>query len=193
MKGGSLGKKATKLFLEQSYKSKPQPVGKFQVDKELSTKRSAVYVNPSGKVVIAHQGSKTIGDWLINNPSILLGQYKNTKRYKDIEDVQKKANEKYGKSNIETVTHSQSGEASRLLAKKGLTAPNQSVSLNPAIIGRKPKDLKVYRSSADVVSAFTKLDPNDETIEAKSYNPITEHSPSILGSGMFDIDQKRYM
>jgi len=192
MKGGSLGQTASKLFLQQSYKTNPKPVGKFQVDKELSTARSKVYVNPSGKVVISHQGSKGAKDWLINNPAILLGQYKNTKRYKDIEDVQKKANEKYGKSNIETVTHSQTGVASRLLAKKGLTAPNQSVTLNPAIIGRKPKELKVYRSSGDVVSAFTKLDPNDETIEAKSYNPITEHSPSILGSGMFDVEQKRY-
>jgi len=193
MKGGSLGKTASKLFLEQSYKRNPKPVGKFQVDKDLSSKRSVVYVNPKGQVVVAHQGSKTIGDWLINNPSILLGQYKNTKRYKDIEDIQKKANAKYGKSNIETVTHSQTGVASRLLAKKGLTAPNQSTTLNPAILGRKPKDLKVYRSSGDVVSAFTQLDKGDEVIPATSYNPITEHKPSILGSGMFDVEQKRYM
>jgi hypothetical protein len=90
MKGGSLGQTASKLFLQQSYKKNPKPVGKFQVDKQLSTKRSAVYVNPSGKVVISHQDSKGAKDWLINNPAILLGQYKNTKRYKDIEDAQKK-------------------------------------------------------------------------------------------------------
>jgi hypothetical protein len=193
MEAVSLGKRATQLFLEQSYKDDPKPVGKFQVDKDLSTKRSAVYVNPSGKVVVAHQGSKTLDDWTKYNPAILLGQYKNTKRYKDIEKTQKKVNEKYGKENVQTVTHSQTGVASKILAKKGLTTPNQSVTLNPAIIGRKSKGLKVFRSSGDVVSALTKLDKGDEVIPAKTLNPITEHSPAILGSGMFDIDHKRYM
>ena len=193
MQAGSLGKRATKLFVDQSYKKNPKPVGKFQVDKELSSSRSKVYVNPSGKVVVAHQGSKTLDDWTKYNPAILLGQYKNTKRYKDIEKVQKAVNAKYGQSNVETVSHSQTGEASRLLAKKGLTESGQSTTLNPAVIGRKPKGVKVYRSSADVVSAFTKLDPGDETLQAKTYNPINEHGTSILGAGEFDFEPKRYM
>ena len=76
MKGGSLGQTASKLFLQQSYKKNPKPVGKFQVDKELSTNRSKVYVNPSGKVVVANQGSKGVKDWVYTNPMLLLGQYK---------------------------------------------------------------------------------------------------------------------
>ena len=52
----------------------------------------------------------------------------------------------------------------------------------PAIIGNKPKGLKVIRSSGDIVSALTNLDPEDVTIQAKTYNPITEHGTSILGS-----------
>jgi len=164
MKGGSLGQTASKLFLQQSYKKNPKPVGKFEIDKELSTARSKVYVNPKGQVVVANQGSKGVKDWLVNNPALLLGQYKNTKRYKDIEKIQKKVNAKYGKENVEVVTHSQTGQASRLLAKKGLTAPNQSTTLNPAIIGRKPKGVKVYKSSGDIVSAFTQLDKGDKII-----------------------------
>ena len=191
MKGGSLGKKASKLFIDASYKDQPEPIGKFKIDPELSTRRSKVYVNPKGKVVVAHQGSTTTSDWTKYNPSILLGQYKNTKRFKDIKEVQQKVNAKYGKENVETITHSQTGEASRILAKKGLTAPNASTTLNPAIIGKK-KDVKVYRSSGDLVSSLTKLDPQDVTIQAKTYNPITEHGTSILGSGMFDFDPKRY-
>jgi len=192
MKGGSLGKKATKLFINASYKDHPEPIGKFQIDPELSTSRSKVYVNPSGKVVVAHQGSKGVKDWAINNPAILLGQYKKTQRYKNIEDVQKAVNAKYGVDNVETISHSQTGQASRQLAKEGLTKSGKSQTLNPAIIGRKPKGVKVYKSSADVVSAFTKLDKGDEVIPATSYNPITEHSPSILGGGQFDVEQKRY-
>jgi hypothetical protein len=192
MKGGSLGKTATKLFLEQSYKKNPKPVGKFQVDKELSTDRSKVYVNDKNQVVVAHQGSTNTQDWLVNNPAIVLGKYKKTDRYKAIEDVQKKANAKYGIDNVETVSHSQSGEASRILAKKGLTAPDASTTLNPAIIGKK-RNVKVYKSSGDIVSAFTKLDEGDEVLPAKSLNPLTEHSPSILGAGMFDPEQRRYL
>jgi hypothetical protein len=193
MKAGSLGKKATKLFVDASYND-VNKIGKFEIDPELSTKRSKVYVNPSGKVVVAHQGSKTVSDWTKYNPSILLGKYKNTKRYKDIEDLQKEVNAKYGKSNVQTVTHSQTGVASRLLAKKGLTESGQSGTLNPAILGRKPKGLKVYRSSGDIVSAFTKLDPGDVTIQAKTYNPVTEHGTSVLeGGSQFDLEPKRYL
>jgi hypothetical protein len=192
MEGGSLGKTASKLFLEQSYKKNPKPVGKFQIDKELSTNRSKVYVNPKGQVVVAHQGSKGLKDWLVNNPAILLGQYKKTDRYKDIKKLQKAVNAKYGKENVETVSHSQTGQASRQLAKEGLTESGKNTTLNPAVIGRKPKGVKVYKSSGDLVSAFTTLDEDDEVIEAKTYNPITEHKPSILGGG-FDLDQKRYL
>jgi hypothetical protein len=191
MEGGSLGKTASKLFLEQSYKKNPKPVGKFQIDTELSTNRSKVYVNPKGQVVVAHQGSKGVKDWLVNNPAILLGQYKKTDRYKDIKKLQKAVNAKYGKENVETVSHSQTGQASRQLAKEGLTESGKSTTLNPAVIGRK-KGVKVYKSSGDLVSAFTTLDEDDEVIEAKTYNPITEHKPSILGGG-FDLDQKRYL
>ena len=193
MKAGSLGKTATKLFLQESYKKNPKAVGKFQIDPELSTNRSKVYVNDKNQVVVAHQGSKGVKDWAINNPAILLGQYKKTDRYKDIKKIQKKVNEKYGIDNVETISHSQTGVASRQLAKEGLTISGQSQTLNPAIIGRKPKDLKVYKSSGDLVSAFTKLDEGDEVVPAKSYNPITEHSPSILGGSQYDQEQKRYM
>ena len=123
---------------------------------------------------------------------LLLGQYKKTDSYKDIEKVQKAVNEKFGIDNVETISHSQTGQASRQLAKEGLTKSGKSQTLNPAIIGRKPKGVKVYKSSGDIVSAFTTLDKVDEVIPATSYNPITEHKPSILGSGMFDVEQKRY-
>ena len=184
-----LGKKATKLFIDASYKDQPEPIGKFRIDPELSTRRSKVFSNPKGQAIVAHQGSQGAKDWLLNNPAILVGKYKKTQRYKDIEDVQKKVNAKYGQENVQTVTHSQTGQASRLLAKKGLT--NQSVTLNPAIIGRKPKGLKVIRSTGDIVSAFTKLNDNDVEIKAKTGNPIAEHGTSILG-GYCDPDPKRY-
>jgi hypothetical protein len=187
-----MNKKATKLFIDSSYKEQPQ-IGKFKIDPELTTRRSKVYVNPKGQVVVAHQGSTDKKDWTRYNPSILLGQYKNTNRYKDIQNLQEKVNEKYGKENVQTVSHSQTGKASQILAKKGITAPYQSTTLNPAIIGKKSKGLKVYKSSGDLVSAFTKTDKHDEIIPARTLNPITEHGTAILGGSEFDQDQKRYM
>ena len=187
-----LGKKATKVFIDTAYNEQPQ-IGKFKIDKDLSSKRSKVYVNPKRKVVVSHQGSTTKRDWFVNNPALLTGQYKNTKRYKNIENLQEKVNEKYGKENVQTVSNSQSGKASQILAKKEITNPNQSTILNPAIFGKKPRGLKVYRSSGDVVWALTKLDPGDEVIPASTWNPRTEHGTSILGGSEFDQDQKRYM
>jgi hypothetical protein len=92
-----LGKKATKLFIDASYKDQPEPIGKFRIDPELSTRRSKVFSNPKGQAIVAHHGSQGVKDWLLNNPAILFGKYKKTQRYKDIEDVQKKVNAKYGK------------------------------------------------------------------------------------------------
>lgn len=186
-----VGKKATKLFIDASYKEQSEPIGKFRIDPELSTTRSKVYSNPKGQAVIAHQGSKGIEDWLINNPALLVGKYKKTQRYKDIEAVQKKVNSKYGQENVQTISHSQTGKASQILAKKGLTDPGNSTSLNPAIVG-KHKGVRVLRSSGDLVSALTKIRPQDEVIPATSFNPRIEHGTSILGGG-FDFDQKRYM
>jgi hypothetical protein len=103
---------------------------------------------------------------------------KNTKRYKDAEKVQRKANAKYGQDSVETISHSKSGEIARILAKKGLTS--KSVSLNPAILGKKHKGVQVVRSKADIVSALTPMGENDVTISNKTYNPLIEHGTSVL-------------
>ena len=51
-----IGKKATKLFIDASYKDQPEPIGKFRIDPELSTRRSKVYSNPKGQAIVTHQG-----------------------------------------------------------------------------------------------------------------------------------------
>ena len=53
-----VGKMATKLFIDASYKEQSEPIGKFRVDPELSTARSKVNSNSKEQAVIAHQGSK---------------------------------------------------------------------------------------------------------------------------------------
>lgn len=177
---GGVSSKELSKFVKGSYAKKKdtKSVGDYQVDKELSTGKNKVYFNPNtGKSVVALSGTHgNITDWS-NNTHIVTGDFKKTKRFKDAEKVQRKANAKYGKDSVETISHSKSGETARILAKKGLTS--KSVSLNPAILG-KHKGVQVVRSKADVVSALTPMGKNDITIDNKTFNPLIEHGTSIL-------------
>ena len=178
MEGGALTSHEVNKFVKASYKKKrdAKTVGDYTLDRSLSSKKNKVYVDPQGKVVIANAGTSSLSDWS-NNPSIALGTYKKTKRYKDVEKTQKKAIAKYGKENIANVAHSQSGEGVRILAKKGLS--KQAVAVNPAIIGKKAgRNVSAVRSSGDVVSAFMK-GPR-KTIQRKTLNPLAEHSAPVL-------------
>jgi hypothetical protein len=178
LEGGALSSVEVAKFVKASYKpkSEAQTVGEYKLDKSLSSKKNKVYVDPAGKVVVANAGTSSISDWA-NNPSIAVGKYKDTKRYKQAERTQKKAIAKYGVENITNVAHSQSGETARILAKKGLT--QSAVAVNPAIIGKKAgKNVDVVRSSGDLVSAFTR--GKRKTIKAVSFNPLKEHSGNVL-------------
>ena len=175
-----LSSKELNKFVKASYKKKKDAneVNGYSLDKELSTKRSKVYVSPKGKTVVAHSGTDSASDWVHNLAVPIPSLYKKQDRYKRAEAVQKEANRKYGKDNITTVSHSQSGQIANIMSKKGLT--NKSVSLNPAIIGKHDPKLKVVRSAYDPVSALTSMDKNDLTIEGDTINPLVEHNPAIL-------------
>ena len=165
-------------FVKASYaKKKHSSVEGYELDRELSTKNNKVYRDPNGKVVVANAGTSSIADWL-NNKNIFFGNYDKTARYREVEDVQKKAIEKYGLNNITNVGHSQSGEALRLLSKKGLT--QDAIAVNPAIIGKPTEGLNVIRSSGDWVSAFTPTTGSDTVIPAKTFNPLVEHGSEII-------------
>jgi hypothetical protein len=199
-KGGKLTSNELEKFVDASYKPRRDAlnIDGYTLDHALSSKKSKVYHNPkTGKVVVAHAGTSSAKDWM-NNPSILIGRYDKTKRYKDIEDTQRRANEKYGQSNVETVSHSQSSEAARLMAQRGLT--ESSVALNPAIIRPHP-GVDTVRSSGDVVSALTPMGERDVTIPTKKwYDVLGNHSAKILdgtrhifGRGMLEEGPKRYL
>jgi len=177
--GGIVSHGELKNFVKASYKKKKDAdVEGYKLDRELSTKRSKVYTK-DGKTVVTHAGTDSLTDWA-NNLLIPIGLHTKSSRYKEAKKVQEKANKKYGKENIETVSHSQSGHIANNLAKEGLTKKGQSTTLNPAILNPfdKHKGVHVIKSSGDIVSALTKA---DEVIKAKTFNPLKEHSPDILG------------
>ena len=188
---GGLSSKEFNKFVKASYKKKSdaQHVNGYTLDKELSTKRSKVYVSPEGKVVHAMSGTDSASDWL-HNPSILFGMHHKTDRYKRAEKVQKAANLKYGQDNVTTTSHSQSGAIAKEFARKGLTS--HSVSLNPAIIGHH-KGVEVVRSAHDPVSALTHIGKRDTTIEGKTLNPLIEHNARVLSRTEGDFGGCEYM
>jgi len=183
-KGGYLKPSELKKFINASYSKKKdvQKIDDYTLDKTISSKRSKVYVDSKGKAVVTHAGTDSTTDWLNNLLIPIPSLYRRTDRYKRAEDVQRKALAKYG-DNLETTGHSQSGNIVSELTKKGLTKKGKTQALNPALLNPfdSHKGVKVIRSSGDVVSALTRKGKDDITIPAKSFNPLKEHSPDILG------------
>ena len=205
VKGGKVSSENLNDVIAETYSKTPKDkIGDFVLDKELSTAEQKIYHNPITKqTIVSHRGTEgTAKDWS-NNAMYAVGQYEKTDRYKRGKDVQNKAESKYGKANISTVGHSQGAVLARKLGKD----TKEIINVNPAHLGEKQgKNEYNVRSSTDVVSAVvpiankikdtatdaynylfkpkkkkekTKKEQNI-TIEAKTYNPLTEHSADIL-------------
>lgn len=181
-------KQSLKKFVDAGYKKKSEAsqIDNYVLDKDLSTKRNKVYYDPNtGKAIHTIAGTDTLKDWT-NNALIPLGLHHHTNRYKNSERIQKQANEKYGKSNVDLVTHSQSGNIAENLANRKLVG-GENTTLNPAIIGSHNKNVKVVKSVFDPVSLLTNTNKNDVKIIPKTFNPIAEHSTDILDKAKKNI------
>lgn len=207
-KGGAITGTEIKKLTESSYKlnkDKPEKIGDLVLDKELSTRKAAVYANPkTGEAVVSHRGtSSTAEDWA-NNLAMSVGLYKTTDRYKKGKETQKKVNAKYGKENVITTSHSQSGQLAHQLNKEGLV--NKSIEVNPARLpGQKvKKNETIIKSSLDPVSVLAQTGKQKgkvNIIKAKSYNPLAQHSANIirgenatkLYGGYFEEIPRRYL
>ena len=181
MKGKSIKVSTLERMLNASYsKDRPKEIDGYQLDEELSVPTVAVYFSPATrKAKVIHRGTEgTIKDWL-NNVQYAVGNYVKTDRFKISKEVQDKAEAKYGKSNIDTIGHSQGAIPSRLLGNDTANV----IELNPAYLGEKHlPNQQTIRSSRDPVSMlkmFSKAG-NDIIIPAKSFNPLTEHSIDVL-------------
>jgi hypothetical protein len=180
-KGGNIDNEEIKKFVDAGYKTKSEAenIDGYVLDKELSTKRDKVYFNSeTNKTVHTIAGTDKAKDWS-NNLLIPLGLHQYSNRYKNAEKIQKEANKKYGKENVSLVSHSQSGNIAQNLAQKKLVG-DENITLNPAIIGSHKKNVKVVRSSGDVVSALTIKNKKDKTYNTGSWNPFYNHSTEIL-------------
>jgi hypothetical protein len=204
LEGGAVSGKDLKKLTAASYKKgreRPAKVGDLLLDRELTTREAAVYSNPkTGEAVVTHRGTQGAADWL-NNAALGVGLYKQTGRYARGKETQKKVNEKYGRENVLTTSHSQASAIAHELNKEGLV--NKSVEVNPA---RMPfqkvmRNEQIVKSSLDPVSIFVPKTKNVKVIEARTYNPLSEHSAKIIsgadaaqifGAG-FEAMPRRYL
>lgn len=184
LEGAGIDQSELKKFVDAGYKKKKdvKNIDGYVLDTELSTRRDKIYVDPkTGKAVHTISGTDSLKDWS-NNLLIPFGLHSKTNRYKNAEETQKKANAKYGKQNVSVISHSQSGNIADNLAKRDLVG-DENITLNPAIIGKPSKNVKVVKSYFDPVSYFTKTKKSDVVLKPTSINPLTEHSTKILGKG----------
>jgi hypothetical protein len=191
-KGGKLSVKDTQALLKKSYDSKLGDINDYELDPSLSDKEVQVYKKKgTNEAVVVHRGTQGIKDWGTDLQLALGMDIKQGRRYKHSEDIQKKAEAKYGSQNVSTLGHSL---GSKLASDVGENS-KEIINLNKAVV---PSDLlnpnavkkNEYniRTSLDPVSAFSKItglfkpssEKNTLTIPSQTINPLTEHSTGVL-------------
>lgn len=187
--GGALNASTLSTVLKSGYKmpnEQEKNIDGYIRDSSLSGQRVQTYYNPStNHAIINHRGtSSSLKDWS-NNALYALGLYKTTSRYKNAQDLQKKAEEKYGSKNVTTTGHSQGAMIAEELGKSS----KESISLDrPAnlssLIGHKTgKNHHDIRTNSDIVSGMIPLQRKSNktiTIDAKTKNPLKAHDVDQL-------------
>lgn len=177
-----IGSKTFKAMLDDTYDAKAKTIGDYTLDSELSGKRARVYKHKSNNtVVVAHRGTQGIHDVFTDLSLTLTG--KHSKRIKYAQEIQKKANEKYGAENITSIGHSLGG----YIAEEVAHEKSDIITLNKAAvfkdIGKKISNRQTdVRTTNDLVSFLSKTHTGGNKIEIDDggKNFIEAHNTSHL-------------
>jgi predicted esterase YcpF (UPF0227 family) len=145
-----------------------------------------VYYHPETKhLVVNHRGTKGVYD-IMTDIGLMFGQ-KSNKRFEHGKKITDEALKKYNTDNVTISGHSLGSEIAR---QAGKNTKHDIIVVNPAIapldMFNEQKDNEtVIRSTLDPISALHNLNPyaNESRtidIDAKTYNPLEEHSVAIL-------------
>jgi hypothetical protein len=175
--GGSLGVKVFKEMIENSYKHDKNSIGQFTLQ-PISTHETQVWADYyTHHLVIVFTGTYNTFDWA-NNAQYVIGNYKNTSRFKNAERVFNLALEKFPNFKVTLVGHSQGGVPEHLLNDKRVY---EALFLNPAwTTERQLPNEYIVKSTRDPVSLLVRPNKNNLFIPAKTMNPLHEHSTLIL-------------
>ncbi|KAJ1627529.1 hypothetical protein T492DRAFT_842318 [Pavlovales sp. CCMP2436] len=156
----------------------------YTLDTALSRPNTMVFVDRSGQPTIAHRGSVTAKDWLIDDSLIAIGAHKNTDRLNLARSITAAAEKKYERP-ANSVGHSLGG---RLAEQSG--SGGQIVTINKAAglgdIGRRqPSGTSQtdVRTGGDAVSALPSLARRPE-----SQKIVWEDNVNVLLYKKFVLD-----
>ncbi|KAJ1627115.1 hypothetical protein T492DRAFT_842607 [Pavlovales sp. CCMP2436] len=116
--------RATYMPLEEAAKY-GETLG-YTLDTALSRPNTMVFVDRSGQPTVAHRGSVTAKDWLVDDALIAVGAHKNTDRLNLARSITAATEKKYGRP-ANSVGHSLGG---RLAEQSG--SGGQIVTINKA-------------------------------------------------------------
>ena len=187
----TISNKELQDLLAKSYEGGLSDYGDYKVDRELSNPISQVYYHEKKRQpIVVHRGSAEGQDWAEN---ARYGLFNDTsgEHFKKAEETQRRAEQKYGTENLTTIGHSKGATHAEEYGKRGkqIITLNKPVSPYDLVSKVVPENQIDIKTSGDPVSALRKFQSGNEArvLESKSYNPLAEHSTSVLeGTGIRD-------
>lgn len=171
-------KNGTGLNLRSVIKNSYNPqdsIGDFVIDKDLSGKRSQVYINKDTNQLLYSVAGTRSGTDVLNDIRAVGGGLKNTARYRHADNVLKTAKEKYPDYATTLVGHSLSGPIVSRISSAG----DRTFTYNSANLGGKDRDNVVaVRHRNDIVSVLGV----DSSINFGGYGDMNSHSSDRLKS-----------
>lgn len=182
MKGSGVSISDLKEFIDNSYSKKPKDFKDFKLDKELSSQRVKVYINPTTReAFVVHRGTASIQD-VGNDLKMALGfDISGSKRVKHAKDVQKKAEKKYGADNVTTIGHSLGSKISSDVGQDSKAIINLNKAVIPSDLNKELSSKETnIRSKSDLISILQPFQKKGKsvTIEIPALDLPT---PSVIG------------
>ena len=135
-----------KQLMSASYKKEMFDIGKFKIDKEVSSIRVKAYtVDDESDVIVTHRGSADVKDWMDNADFFRINKLERSPTYKMHLKTHMKIVDKYGANNIIVMGHSRGGLYATALYKKKLA--KQLINYN--------KPVNMYDIAKDVLRKKT--------------------------------------
>jgi len=188
-KGGALSSHVMSDLLAQSYETKNKKkrrteIDGFHIDPSLSGERAQVWYNPTTKqAVVVHRGTASFQD-VMTDARLFFGD-KSGKRFRHADNIQKKAEAKYGKAHVSTLGHSLGSQLAEKVGQrsKEVLTLNKPTTLEDLAKGKKVSEKQTdVRTKYDPVSILRPYQKGSDAIEIESttWNPLAEHKTDTL-------------
>ena len=187
--GGKINSTTLQKIIKNGYEDNPKKINNldgYVMDKKLSGTRAQVYYHPETKhLVVNHRGTKGLND-VMTDIGLMIGN-KSGKRFEHGKKITDQALKKYNTNNVTISGHSLGAKVAK---EANRDHSKETVVVNPAVVlddilERQNDNQTIVRSRLDPISALHNFNPfrNEAKtidIDAKSYNPLTEHSSDVL-------------